>query len=165
MNKVWKQTVDTSIKFCEIWTKSVLQLILNTNTVVSELLCDPMDCSLPVSSLSMGFSRQEYWSGLPCPSPGHLHNPGVKPRSSAPLADSLPSEPPGKPKNTGVGSLSPGDLLNPGMNWGLLHCRQNFCQLSYQGSPVNTVPHVNFLFLFLFLFYNIVSLYYFSELD
>ena len=131
---------------------------------MSKLLCDPMDCSLPGSSLSMGFSRQEYWSGLPCPSPGHLHNPGVKPRSSAPLADSLPSEPPGNPKNTGVGSLSPGDLLNLGMNWGLLHCRQNFCQLSYQGSPVNTVPHANFLFLFLFLFYNIVSLYYFFRI-
>ena len=47
--------------------------------------------------LSMGFSRQEYWSGLPCPSPGDLPNPGIKPRSHALQADSLPSEPPGKP--------------------------------------------------------------------
>ena len=43
--------------------------------------------------LSMGFSRQEYWSGLPCPSPGDLPNPGIKPRSPALQEDSLPSEP------------------------------------------------------------------------
>ena len=47
--------------------------------------------------LSMGFSRQEYWSGLPCPPPGGLPNPGSKPRSPALQVDSLPSEPPGKP--------------------------------------------------------------------
>ena len=45
----------------------------------------------------MGFSRQEYWSGLPCPSLGDLPNPWIKPRSPALQADSLPSEPPGKP--------------------------------------------------------------------
>ena len=47
--------------------------------------------------LSMGFSKQEYWSGLPFPSPGDLPDPGIKPRSPALQADSLPSEPPGKP--------------------------------------------------------------------
>ena len=47
--------------------------------------------------LSMGFSRQEYWSGLPFPSPGDLPNPGIEPRSPTLQADSLPSEPPGKP--------------------------------------------------------------------
>ena len=46
--------------------------------------------------LSMGFSRQEYWCGLPFPSPGDLPNPGVEPRSPTLQADSLPSEPPGK---------------------------------------------------------------------
>ena len=45
---------------------------------------------------SMGFSRQEYWSGLPFPSPGDLPNPGIKPRSPALQADALPREPPGK---------------------------------------------------------------------
>jgi len=39
-------------------------------------LCEPIDCSPPGSSVSMGFSRQEYWSGLPFPSPGDLPNPG-----------------------------------------------------------------------------------------
>ena len=47
--------------------------------------------------LSMGFSRQEYWSGLPFPSPGDLPNPGIEPRSPALQADALTSEPPGKP--------------------------------------------------------------------
>ena len=46
--------------------------------------------------LSMGFSRQQSWSGLPFPSPGHLPNPGIKPRSPALQTDALPSEPPGK---------------------------------------------------------------------
>ena len=45
----------------------------------------------------MGFSRQEYWSGLPFPSPGDLPNPGIEPRSPALQADTLTSEPPGKP--------------------------------------------------------------------
>ena len=46
---------------------------------------------------SMGFSRQEYWSGLPFPSPEDLPNPGIKPGSPALQADALPSEPPRKP--------------------------------------------------------------------
>ena len=46
---------------------------------------------------SMGFSRQEYWSGLPFPSPGDLPDPGIEPRASALQADSLLSDPPGKP--------------------------------------------------------------------
>ena len=47
--------------------------------------------------LSLGFSRQEYWSGLPFPSPGALPNPGIQRGSPALQPDSLPSEPPGKP--------------------------------------------------------------------
>ena len=50
--------------------------------------------------LSMGFSRQEYWSGLPCPPPGDLPNPGIEPGLLCLLhwqAGSLPSAPPGKP--------------------------------------------------------------------
>ena len=43
---------------------------------------------------SMGFSEQEYWSGLPLPSPGDLPNPGIEPGSPALRADALPSEPP-----------------------------------------------------------------------
>ena len=50
--------------------------------------------------LSVGFSRQEYWSGLPFPSPGDLPDQGIEPRSPVLQADALPSEPPGKPKET-----------------------------------------------------------------
>ena len=46
---------------------------------------------------SMGFSRQKYWSGLPFPSPGDLPDPGIEPRSPTLQADTLTSEPPGKP--------------------------------------------------------------------
>ena len=76
--------------------------------------------------LSMEFSRQEYWNGLLFPSPGDLPNPGIKPKSLPLQEDSLPSEPPGKPKNTGVGSLSPLHqiFLTQESNWGLLHCWQ-----------------------------------------
>ena len=48
--------------------------------------------------LSMGFSGQEYWSGLSFPSPGDLSDPGIEPGYPELQADSLPSEPPGKPK-------------------------------------------------------------------
>ena len=84
-----------------------------------------------------GFSRQEYWSGLPCPPPGDLPNPGIEPWSQSMQVDSLPSEPPGKPKNTGVGGLSLLQGISPTQesNRGLLHCRQILYQLSYQGSP------------------------------
>ena len=49
------------------------------------------------SPLSMGFSRQEYWSGLSFPSPEDLPDPGIKPMSPALQADSLPAEQPEKP--------------------------------------------------------------------
>ena len=60
-------------------------------------------CQAP---LSMEFSMQESWGGLPCPPPADLPNPGIELRFPALQADSWPSEPPGKPKNTGVHSLS-----------------------------------------------------------
>ena len=52
---------------------------------------------------SVGFSRQEYLSGLPFPSPEYLPNPGIEPRSPALQADALTSEAPGKPEILGVG--------------------------------------------------------------
>ena len=45
------------------------------------ILCDPMDCIAHHAPLSMGISRQEYWSGLPCPPPGDLPDPGMEPVS------------------------------------------------------------------------------------
>ena len=58
-------------------------------------LHDLIDCSQ--ASLSMGFPRQECWNGLPFHSVGSFPDPGIKPRSPALQADSLPPEPPGKP--------------------------------------------------------------------
>ena len=86
----------------------------------------------------MEFSKPEYWSGSPFPSPGDLPNPGIKARSPASQVDSLPAEPQEKPKNTGVGSLSLlwGIFLTQELNWGLLHCRRIPYQLSYQESPI-----------------------------
>ena len=65
----------------------------------SSTLCDPMDSS-PPGSLPMGFSRQEYWSGLPCSPPGDLPDPGLEPASPVSLAlqvDSLPLSQLGSP--------------------------------------------------------------------
>ena len=83
-------------------------------------LCHPM--TIP----SMEFSRPEYRSEYPFPSPGYLPNPGIKPRSPALQADSLPAELQGKPKNTGVGSLPlfQGIFPTQESSRGLLHCRQ-----------------------------------------
>ena len=75
------------------------------------------------------------WSGSPFPSPGDLPNPGIKHRPPILQVDSLPAEPPGKPKKTGVGSvpLLQGIFLTQALNQGLLHCRQILYQLSFQG--------------------------------
>ena len=58
-------------------------------------LCDPWTVARQ-SSLSMGFSRQEYWNGLPFPSPGNFPDPGVEPRSPASADSFFTSEPPKK---------------------------------------------------------------------
>ena len=80
----------------------------------------------------------EFWSRQPFPSPGDLPNPDIECRSPALQADSLPPKPRGKPKYTGLGSLS----LLQGIFWtqeskkGLLHLKADFFyQLSYEGSP------------------------------
>ena len=59
---------------------------------------------------SMGFSRQEYWSGLPFPSPGDLPDPGIEPGSPEFRADTLTSEPPGKPMTNLDGVLKSRDI-------------------------------------------------------
>ena len=97
---------------------------------------------------SMGFSRQEYWSGLPFPSPGDLPDPGIEPKSPALQVEFFTTEPPGKVKvkllsrvrifarllhpwdspgkNTGVGChfLLQGIFLTQGSNPSFPHCRQ-----------------------------------------
>ena len=73
--------------------------------------------------------------------PRDLPNPGIEPRSPALQVDSLPAEPPGKPKNTAVRILNLLQRIFPTqeLNYSLLHCRRILYQLSYQGSPVHRV--------------------------
>ena len=96
-----------------------------------------MDCNPPGFLSPREFSRQEHWSGLPCPPPEDLSNPGIEPRSPTLQADSFPTEPPGKPKNTGVGSLSVlrGIFPTQESNQGLLHCMWILYQQICQGTP------------------------------
>ena len=70
-------------------------MLMLGHSVTSDF-CDlwNVNCQAP---LSMGFSRQEYWSVLPCPSPQALSDPGIESRSPALQVDSSLSEPPGKP--------------------------------------------------------------------
>ena len=83
---------------------------INYSCVSCSMVCDSampwtIACRVP---LSTEFSRQEYWSGLPFPSPGDLPDSGIEPRSPALQADSLPSEPLGMPTNT----HAPDSILN-----------------------------------------------------
>ena len=64
----------------------------------SKVISDSLQTISRQAPLSMGFFRQEYWSGLPFPSPGDLPNAGVEPGSPALQEDSLSSETPGKPE-------------------------------------------------------------------
>ena len=91
-------------------------------------------CSLPGSSVR-GILQARILMWVAFPFSRDLLNPGMEPRS--PEVDSLLSEPPGKPKNTGVGSLSllQRIFLTQESNQGLLHCRQILSQLSHQGRP------------------------------
>ena len=99
-------------------------------TQLCPALCDPMDYRVHgilqariLEWVAFLFSR-----GLP--------NPGIELRSPALQLDFSPAEPPGKPKNTGMGSLSllQRIFLTLESNWGLLHCRRILHQLSYQGN-------------------------------
>ena len=118
-------------------------LALQEDSLPSELLGMPSPYNSPITLRppwtiqSTEFSRLEYWSGWPFPSPGTLPNSGIEPRSLALQVDSLPSDPQGKPKNTAVGSLSLLQHVFPTQesNQGLLHCRRILYKLRYQGSP------------------------------
>ena len=72
-NCILKTGIQFQICMCSAALSKSLQLC--------PALCDPMDCSPPSSSLSMGFFRQEYFSGLPCSPPGYLPDLGIEPMS------------------------------------------------------------------------------------
>ena len=108
------------------WSLSCIWLFVTPRTVV---------CQAPLSTVIL-LARILEWVVMP--SSRGFSQPKIEPRSPALQADSLPAEPPGKPKNAGVGSLS---LLQQmystqESNWGLLHYRRILYQLNYQGSPL-----------------------------
>ena len=74
------------------------------------LFVTPWTTAASQAPLSMGFSRQEYWSGLPLPSPGDLPDSGIEPRSPTLQADALPSKPWGKPLESPIVTLNYSDL-------------------------------------------------------
>ena len=97
-----------------------------------------MNCIARQAPLSMGFSRQEHWSGLPAPSPGDLPNPGIEPKSPTLQADSLPSEPPGKPTSFVsylAMTINPGGISFTGISLGDFD--------DFSDSPVVKTPHTN----------------------
>ena len=110
-------------------TPSLWRFLSESHSVMSNAV-------IPWTRQSIEFSSPEYWSGYRFPSPGDPPNPRIKRRFPALQADSLPAESQGKPKNTGVGSLSflQGIFPTLELNWGLLHCRRFLYQLSFQGS-------------------------------
>ena len=117
------------------WCRGSLGVHGGRTNKCSSPLCSVRQCkwlsrvrplATPRTTQSMEFSRPEYWNGEPSPSPGDLPSPGIEPRSPALQVDSLPAEPPGKPKNTGVGSLALLQQISPTqeMNRGLPHGRR-----------------------------------------
>ena len=79
----------------------------------------------------MEFSRSEYWSGYPFPSPGDLLNPGIEPKSPTLQADSLPAEPQGKPKTISSGM----NLPDPGIEWGSPTLKAGSLPTELSGKP------------------------------
>ena len=97
-------------------------------------LCNPMGYTV----CGILWARILEWVSFP--SPEDLPNSGIKPRSPRLQSDSLPAEAPGKPKNTGVGSLFLLQRIFPTQesNQALLHCKQILYQLNYQGTPITS---------------------------
>ena len=81
---------------------TVEQLCINCSVMFNSVMPRTAACQLPPS---IGFPRQEYWSGWPFPSPGYLPNPGTESGCPALQADSLLSEPPGKPCKASISQL------------------------------------------------------------
>ena len=93
---IWSPLIIEHVLTCDLAAVGFFESESVHCSVVSDSFATPwtVACQAP---LSMGFSRQEYWSGLPFPSPGDLPDPGIKPGFLIFRADSLRPEPPGKP--------------------------------------------------------------------
>ena len=117
--------------YCAVLSRSVMSNSVTPWTVAHQ------------APLSMGILQARILEWVAIPSSRGFSNSGIKPRPPALQAYSLPAEPLGKPRNTGVGSLSllQGIFLAQELNRGLLHFRWILYQLSYQGSPYDPGIH------------------------
>ena len=95
--QIFGETIGTVTDFIFFGSRITVLLLLRRFSRVR--LCATPQIAAYQAPPSLGFSRQEHWSGLPFPSPGDLPDPRIKPRSPALQADALPSEPPGKLRN------------------------------------------------------------------
>ena len=109
----------------------------------------------PVDYIVHGILQARILKWIAFPSPRDLPNPGIKPRSPTLQMDCLLAEPQGKPKNTGVGSLSllQWIFLSQESNWGLLKCRWSHYQLRYEGSPKFSLKYIYIFIYYVLLFY------------
>ena len=86
-----------TIKIILLWVLYKSEVSFGGGGLVAKS-CPTLATPWPIARQDMGFSKQEYWSGLPFPSPGDLPDPGIEPRSLALQAESLPTELQGKPQ-------------------------------------------------------------------
>ena len=116
---------------------------------------------------SMEFSRPEYWSGQPFPSPGDLPNPGIESRSPTLQADSLPAEPQGKPKNTGVDSLSllQRIFLTQKLNRGLLALQADSLPPELHRNPTRCEGACNYITCSHFLCYRFILFFHMFQMQ
>ena len=104
-----RNSADSNLTKASLQTSPVIRHISAGGAGLVSKLCLTLETPWPVARqapLSMEFSRQEFWSGLPFPSPGDLPDPGVKPASAALAGDFFMVEPPGEPHNEGYSSHS-----------------------------------------------------------
>ena len=159
----WTQVSCIAGGFLTVWATREAQGICCAVLCLVTWLCltpyDPMDCSHQ-AALFVGILQARILEGVAMPSSRGSSQPWDRIQVPTLRVNSLPSEPPGKPKNTGMGSLSllQGNFLTQESNWGLLHCRKIFYQLSYQGSPIIgryvSIAILNLVFqLILYLFF------------
>ena len=131
-----------SVSFCYLQPKSPNEhgICCCLVTKLYLTLCDPI---VHQASLSMGFARQEYWSGLPCPPPGDLPDPGIESTSSVLAGRFFTTEPPGKPEH-GITPLIyalPFFIpLLPGFQMSYLYDRNHAQESGYTQNPSLTLP-------------------------
>ena len=130
----------------DVYIRIQICVMLSSCSVISDFATIPWTVAHQ-APLSMGFSRQEYWNGLPFPSPGHLPDPGIEARSPASLADSLPLSHPGKP-NKYIETLKHIHIRTL-IYIGALDAYEYYihmCLSLYMDSNINSCPFLSFRF-------------------